>query len=103
MFEDETKNYMVDALELFDKTINDNHFNETAVILFLNKTDLYRKKLHDLAITICPAFSDYDGNPNDFDETTNFIKITFEAINQKNRKIYTHLTCGMDDKVCIYI
>eukprot|EP01084_Bolivina_argentea_P275969 470746_1 len=98
MFEDETKNYMTDALELFDKTINDNHFNETAVILFLNKTDLYRKKLHDLAITICPAFSDYDGNPNDFDQTTDFIKITFETINQKNRKIYTHLTCAMDDK-----
>ena len=41
MFEDETKNYMEDAIQLFDKTINNEHFLSTPIILFLNKSGCF--------------------------------------------------------------
>eukprot|EP01083_Nonionella_stella_P053834 142240_1 len=99
MFEDETKNYMTDALELFDKTINDSHFGGTPIILFLNKTDLFQKKIKDVAITECPAFDDFENkDPHDYEQTTEYVTSKFEACNQTKRTIFTHLTCAMDDQ-----
>ena len=44
LYEDETKNRLDEALELFGKISNSKWFAETAIILFLNKKDLFEKK-----------------------------------------------------------
>ena len=99
MFEDDNKNCMEDALELFDKTINYEVFERTPVILFLNKKDLFEKKIKEVPITACPIFEDYDGvSPHDYEETAAFIRKRFEDKNKQRRAIYTHLTVAVDEK-----
>jgi GTPase SAR1 family protein len=68
MFEDTSANRMVDALELFDKTCNGAVFKNTPIILFLNKSDLFRTKIAETQIATTPAFGDYPGKPHDYDD-----------------------------------
>ena len=101
MFEDLTTNCMVDSLQLFDEIVNDSQFASTPIILFLNKTDLYKIKIKEISIKECIAFNDYDdenNNPNDYEQTTAFIKNKFISKSKQKRQIYIHLTCAMDDK-----
>merc|ERR1711994_927127 len=56
MFEDEEKNSMVDSIELFEKICNNEWFKDTAMILFLNKKDLFAEKIQTIPITDCPTF-----------------------------------------------
>eukprot|EP00483_Globobulimina_turgida_P011026 UN11047 len=109
MYEDLNKNCMVDSLELFDLTINNKYFTDTHIILFLNKRDLYRKKISKIPITVCPSFGDFalyndpqsiHSNPNDYEQTSCYIRFKFESLNRsgKRKQIYTHLTCAMDKK-----
>eukprot|EP01083_Nonionella_stella_P098213 276108_1 len=112
MFEDKGTNCTVDALELFDQTINNSQFKEKPIILFLNKTDLFRRKLKQIPITVCPALQDFDENvayverrPNTDDEDylfhqcSTFIKMKFEEKNRSTkRSVFTHVTCAMDEE-----
>lgn len=101
MFEDDNKNCMDDALELFDKTINMKAFQRTPVILFLNKRDLFEKKIREVPLTACPAFDEYKDelkDANDYKECTEFIRERFEEKNLQKRNIYTHLTVAVDDQ-----
>ena len=45
LFEDETKNRLDEALELFQQISNSKWFADTSLILFLNKKDLFEKKV----------------------------------------------------------
>ena len=109
MYEDLNTNCMVDSLNLFEVTINDKHFVDTHIILFLNKRDLYQKKIIKVPITVCPAFDDFEDynhqstihkNANDYEQTVSYVRHKFESLNQssKRKQIYTHLTCAMDKK-----
>jgi len=99
MFEDEEKNSMVDSIELFEQICNNEWFSDTAMILFLNKKDLYADKLQSVPITVCPAFNgDFIGDAQDYDVTTEYIKDVFESRNQApgSKQVFTHLTCAVD-------
>lgn len=45
LFEDTKVNRLVEARELFQKTVMDQWFTKTPMILFLNKSDLFKEKL----------------------------------------------------------
>ena len=45
LYEDASVNRMVEALNLFDEICNSKWFLETAMILFLNKSDLFEEKI----------------------------------------------------------
>merc|ERR1719189_2152628 len=98
MFEDNEKNSMTDQLELFENICNERAFDKTSMILFLNKKDLFEKKLYDKRpITICDDFSGYEGEPESFDDAAAFIKATFTSKNGPDDKnIFAHLTCATD-------
>ncbi len=57
--EDETQNRMQEALQLFDSICNSRWFTDTSIILFLNKTDLFRAKIQKVPLALC--FPDYTG------------------------------------------
>eukprot|EP00485_Elphidium_margaritaceum_P017385 CAMPEP_0202727718 /NCGR_PEP_ID=MMETSP1385-20130828/185263_1 /ASSEMBLY_ACC=CAM_ASM_000861 /TAXON_ID=933848 /ORGANISM="Elphidium margaritaceum" /LENGTH=372 /DNA_ID=CAMNT_0049393961 /DNA_START=1007 /DNA_END=2125 /DNA_ORIENTATION=- len=117
MFEDQSQNAMQDALQLFHKTINNKAFDKTHIILFLNKKDLFQAKIAKTAITVCPAFADFqefmeqDGDPNanvneeriiyadanNYEHTTLYVQKKFLELNENagKKKIYTHLTCAV--------
>ena len=105
MFEDENTNCMVDASETFEKMVNHDAFKKSDVILFFNKLDLFEKKIKHIPITECSAFEDFDeyktadgrsfSNEFDCDECCLYIKSKFNALNRRQKRVYSHFTCAM--------
>merc|ERR1740123_2590645 len=86
--------------QLFEKTIGNKIFEETPIILLLNKKDLFANKIKGFSITVDPTFDDFDGsNAYNFEETTAFIRKKFKAVNSScDRMMYVHLTCALDEE-----
>lgn len=51
---------MRESLKLFDSICNNKWFVDTAIILFLNKKDLFEQKIRTSPLQIC--FPEYRGN-----------------------------------------
>merc|ERR1712154_441940 len=65
LFELDYVNAMQEALSLFDEICNSRWFKRTSLILFLNKSDLFKLKIAKKDLTVC--FPDYQGQ-NTFKE-----------------------------------
>jgi len=92
LYEDDQTNRMHESLKLFKEICNSVWFTDTAMILFLNKRDLFEEKIKHVNLSV--AFSDYNGGLN-YENAVNFIRDKFLAQNENPRKhIYTHLTCA---------
>jgi len=90
LYEEETTNRMHESLKLFKDICNTKWFVETAIVLFLNKKDLFEKKIQKIPLTVC--FEDYKGG-SDFQSTSQYITDQFLAQNNNPKKlIYVHLT-----------
>jgi len=111
LYEDEFQNRMVETLELFDKTLAMEWFKKTAIILFLNKRDLFAEKITKYRLSDCCVFREKskDVNYTDAEIQSMFPDIdTYEggitAIEKKfweknkneNKLTYTHVTCATD-------
>lgn len=57
--EDNTTNRMQESLELFASIVNSKWFVEIPVMLFLNKTDLFKQKLESGKSSLSVAFPDF--------------------------------------------
>jgi len=94
LYEDETTNRMFEALKLFKDICNAKWFVDTAIILFLNKKDLFMKKIQSVSLKVC--FEDYNGG-NTYEEASKYIEDQFLQQNENPRKlIYVHQTCATD-------
>jgi len=94
LFEDERVNRMEESLELFAEIANSKWFTKTAIILFLNKSDLFREKIAKVNLKI--LFPQYEGG-NNFEEGHKFIQDKFMVLNRNaNKKIFAHVTCATD-------
>ncbi|XP_076363632.1 guanine nucleotide-binding protein G(i) subunit alpha-1-like isoform X2 [Tachypleus tridentatus] len=93
--EDETMNRMVESMKLFDSICNNQWFVHTAMILFLNKKDLFEEKITRSPLTIC--YPEYTG-ANCYEEAGAYIQKKFEDLNKRNstKEVYTHFTCATD-------
>jgi len=91
LIEDDKVNRMHEAINLFDDICNGRWFKRTAMILFLNKRDLFQEKLSRVPLTCC--FSDYKG-PNEYEPCAEYIQKLFELRNRQKKQVYTHLTCA---------
>lgn len=93
--EDEEMNRMHESMKLFDSICNNKWFTETSIILFLNKKDLFEKKIPKSPLNLC--FPDYEG-ANNYSEAATFIQLKFEDLNKRKdtKEIYTHFTCATD-------
>jgi GTPase SAR1 family protein len=58
LYEDDSQNRMHEALSLFSEICNSRFFAETAMILFLNKRDLFQEKIQTTSLKIC--FPEYN-------------------------------------------
>jgi len=73
------RNRLVDTLECFRKTFNDDFPKEGVpdILLFFNKMDIFKEKLDNgKDIRDCPAFADYKGNCN-VEEALDYIEKVF--------------------------
>jgi len=97
LFEDNSSNRMIDAIDLFDKICNNEYFLEIPILLFLNKRDLFEEKIKTVNIADVSLFSDYSGRPNDYADGVQYFKDKFVAINKNpNKSIFAHETCATD-------
>lgn len=94
LFEDETTNRVDEALNLFDEVCNSRWFEETSMILFLNKRDLFMDKIHKVQLSV--YFNDYTGDESNYDQACEFFREKFEARNGFDKEIYSHVTCATD-------
>jgi len=94
LFEDNSTNRIHEALKLFNETCNSTYFANTALLLFLNKRDLFQSKIQHTTIEGC--FPDYCGN-NSYDDSVDYITKQFLAKNTSDtRSVYVHVTCATD-------
>lgn len=99
LFEDATANRMVEALDLFEDICNNAYFQNSSMILFLNKKDLFEEKIKKKNIRDYPAFADYKGPDCDYEAGVNYFLNMFLAKNRnKERPIYHHVTCATDTR-----
>ncbi|VDL73907.1 unnamed protein product [Nippostrongylus brasiliensis] len=89
-------NRMMDAIELFDQICNNEWFCNTAMILFLNKIDLFAEKIKRVNITC--ALKNYKGL-QEYRPALDYITKKFKQQNKnQKRTIYTHETCATDTR-----
>lgn len=95
LYEDETKNRMDEALELFKQINTSQWFRNTSFIVFLNKKDLFAEKIKTVPLTVwrpeCTAVG--------YDEGTNYMVEQFLGQfpkSENGKQCYHHLTCATD-------
>eukprot|EP01121_Diplochlamys_sp_Union-15-3_P001965 TRINITY_DN1168_c0_g1_i3.p1 TRINITY_DN1168_c0_g1~~TRINITY_DN1168_c0_g1_i3.p1 ORF type:complete len:351 (+),score=59.05 TRINITY_DN1168_c0_g1_i3:75-1127(+) len=95
LYEDENINRMHESLKLFDEICNSKWFMKVSIILFFNKSDIFKEKIKKVDLKVC--FSDYDGGLS-YDNASRFILDKFTDLNQNPdlKQIYSHITCATD-------
>merc|ERR1719443_1580487 len=98
LYEDENTNRMDEALVLFDQICNHPSFVKTSMILFLNKRDLFEKKLQKKDLTCWEDTEDTRRVGQDYEECIKYIKKRFldKNKNPEERQVYVHATCATD-------
>jgi len=96
LYEDETQNRMVEALQLFKEIVNLTLFPpQCSMILFLNKVDLFEEKIKTVDPAKCHSyFQDYKGGC-DAAAGKEYFKKKFESLSQ-SRKVFPFFTCAVD-------
>lgn len=88
---------MIESIDLFRSIIENEYFEDTAILLFLNKKDLFHKKVAVAPIAAVPEFSDYRGPNGDYDAGVEYFMDRFlEANEDPSRSIWCHITCATD-------
>lgn len=93
LVEDPSQSRMLDSFLLFNSIINSQWFHNTSIILFLNKIDIFKKKL--LTSPLSRYFEDYKGG-SDFEAGAAYLKAKFLSFNYSKLNIYPHYTCATD-------
>lgn len=94
LFEDKSVNRMHEAIHLFNQLCNSRWFYNTPFILFINKMDIFEKKI--LKSPIKKYFPQYQGPNGDVKEATKFFETSFQNLNRTPKPIYVHRTCATD-------
>ena len=91
--EDERVIRMLESLRLFSEVLNSHWFQDSAVILFLNKADLFKPKIEKVPLTCC--FPHYTG-PQEYEPALKFITEQFKSTNVKKRQLSVHVLTATD-------
>ena len=97
--EENSVNSMADQLELFETICNNKVLGESAMILFLNKTDLFHQKycVDRVPLSTCDRFEDFVDSTWDYETATKYIMDEFEKQDHsQGKKMFTHLTKATD-------
>jgi len=97
LVEDRNGNQMREALMLFESIANSKYFVKSALILFLNKIDLFREKVLSGQAPIKKYFTDYTGPASDVEAAQEFFARKFKhLIREPDKKAYIHYTNATD-------
>ncbi|XP_078054360.1 guanine nucleotide-binding protein subunit alpha-14-like [Mustelus asterias] len=92
--ESENENRMRESLGLFHFILKSNYFDNSSMILFLNKKDILEEKV--LKSHLVDYFHEFDGARGNAEDARNFILEMYLRQVEDGRKIYSHFTCATD-------
>ncbi|EIW84234.1 guanine nucleotide-binding protein [Coniophora puteana RWD-64-598 SS2] len=99
--EDPRTNRIDDSLQLFTQICSNPLLKKVHLVLFLNKTDILRKKL-ERGIPVAKYILSYGDRPNEYDAVVQYFRAHFLQVHRRNnenrRVLYTHLTSVVDTK-----
>lgn len=97
LYEDDRTNRMAESLKLFEEICNSKWFADTPIVLFLNKSDMFRFKIEEKKTDLKVCFPDYSGGCN-FEAAAEYIRQKFVCLNKnpQQKPIYAHITCATD-------
>jgi len=109
LYEDSQTNRIDEAIKLFDEICNSSWFSKTSMILFLNKSDLFKAKLKHVPLRVPGVrYDDFQGpyaeDPNaDFEASVSaaYAYMTNLFVSRKRdsaREIYCHVTAATDTR-----
>jgi len=106
LFEDDKANRFFESLTLFEKLSASPYFEEIPFILFLNKIDLFEKKLEYFPIV--KSFPEYEDfakskklkNHTDLEKGLEFMKELFSSRYNGEKSLYVFETCALDTEQC---
>lgn len=97
LYEDVSQNRLEEALNLFDEIANSRWFDNTAMILFLNKRDKFEDKIRSVDIrqerpdgTV--QFEDYTGGCSYANGLKYIIRLFISRNRNEDRELYYHVT-----------
>ncbi|XVE97773.1 hypothetical protein REPUB_Repub03eG0047700 [Reevesia pubescens] len=109
LFEDEQKNRMMETKELFDWVLKQPCFEKTSFMLFLNKFDIFEKKVLKVPLNVCEWFKDYQPvstGKQEIEHAYEFIKNKFEELyfqstapDRVDRVFKIYRTTALDQKL----
>jgi len=101
LLEDENVNRMHESLNLFKDICNEKWLKNIPLIVFLNKSDLFKEKIKKVDLKVC--FPEYEGGC-DYDKAIEFIVGKLFSFRGKDqRPFYYHVTCATDTKNVQYV
>jgi len=93
--EDPQVNRIDDSVQLFTQICSNKLLKKVHLVLFLNKTDILKRKLSS-GIRVNKYITSYGNRPNEFQAVTNYFRAHFvqvhRANNHSSRVLYVHLT-----------
>eukprot|EP00298_Acanthocystis_sp_HF-20_P003190 c13555_g1_i1.p1 GENE.c13555_g1_i1~~c13555_g1_i1.p1 ORF type:complete len:363 (+),score=104.12 c13555_g1_i1:28-1089(+) len=94
LYENARQNRIFESLAVFSEICNMPVFKDTAIMLFLNKRDLFEQKIKISELS--KTFPEYTGG-SDYEAAVQFIKEKFLLLNHNPKKeIFVHVTCATD-------
>lgn len=96
LFEDESRNRIMETKELFEWVLKQKCFEKTSFMLFLNKFDIFEKKVSKVPLNVCEWFKDYQPvstGKQEVEHAYEFVKKKFEEL------YYQNVTCDHQDRV----
>lgn len=93
--EDRKVNCLEDSLIIWKELCTNKLLENVPLVLFLNKSDLLRRKLED-GVQVSRFVVSYGNRPNEYDSAEKYFRSKFEAIRRQysnqERPVFTHIT-----------
>jgi len=97
LWEDDSVNRMEEALTLFGSISKSRWFAKTSMILFMNKIDLFVKKLQHSPLS--DSFDDFEWG-SDYEAACEYLLHRFVQLHlNPTRQLYAHFICATDTEV----
>jgi len=93
ILEDDHTNRFIETLRLFQEICNTRFFQDTPIVLFLNKNDLFEKKLSKSPLSAC--FPEFKGGDN-YELAIKFVIEQFQHKSGRDREVYAHVSCALN-------
>ena len=97
LYEDHSANRIQEALSLFEEICNSRWFEDTSIILFLNKRDLFEEKIVNKTMESMDMWKDCTAG-HDPIKGIEYLKQKFLDLNKTPKDVYATATCATDTK-----